>query len=211
MKKQIKNLYLDIFFNINWIEQFDRENISSEMIQKNYIYNPNILKRQMPIAEIANGIAHKYILETIKEKNETALILEDDTVFKEGLINNLYYILKNISDDWEIICLGGPTYDENFPDKTLSGSTRTHFCSNEIILHKPNTPAPHTMSCILINKKGVDKLLDSKYMNPLSCPIDHAVWLSGIDKNVIMYWSQPWISFEGSKSDNFEPSLNKNF
>ena len=67
------------------------------------------------------------------------------------------------------------------------------------------------MSCILTNKKAVNKILNTRFFKKISAPIDHAILLANIEENIKMYWCQPWLSFEGSKKDLFTPSLSMNF
>uniref|UniRef100_A0A6C0CZQ6 Glycosyl transferase family 25 domain-containing protein n=1 Tax=viral metagenome TaxID=1070528 RepID=A0A6C0CZQ6_9ZZZZ len=209
MKSQLK--IFKNFISVKWVDNFDREVITNDMVNQNYIYDPRIVYRRLTIGEIANGFAHTSILQDIRLNKDISLILEDDTVFKKDFIHHLAYVLKNLKDDWEMVCLGGITYQENYPAKTLENSLKLDFNSSEIVLHEPETPAVHTMSAILTNKKGVSKVLESTYMKKIYAPIDHSIWLAGMETNLKMYWCQPWISYEGSKNDKFLPSLDKNF
>lgn len=92
-----------------------------ETIQNSCSYNPLVLKRHLTIGEIANGLAHTYVLEQIKD---TCLVFEDDTIFKENFIHHLYHIFKVLPENWEIVCLGGPTEIQKFPFKTLDSSKK---------------------------------------------------------------------------------------
>ena len=199
------------FININWVDNYDREVISQDIINENYLFDSTILFRYMSLPEFANFLAHKSVLEKIKVNDNIALILEDDTIFKKDFIQHLYHTLKNLEDDWEMVCLGGITYQDVFPGKTLENSLKPEFDSEEIILHEPENPGVHTMSCILTNKKAVNKILNTRFFKKISAPIDHAILLANIEENIKMYWCQPWLSFEGSKKDLFTPSLSMNF
>ena len=210
MEKQLKNMLFYNFFNVHWIDKFDREVITQEMIDNNYKYDPEVLGRPITLPEIANGIAHIHIIENIKK---VGLVLEDDTIFKPDFVHHLYHILKNLPPDWEIICLGGPTEEGVYPNNTIPGSIRNEFKSNEIVFAKPSSRAIQTMSCFLINEKGRDKFLTSKYFKPyFSGPIDHIAWLASMEKEIELYWTQPWISYEGSKiKDKFETTMERGF
>lgn len=211
MKKELSRNFLDKFYNIKWIEQFDREDISIECIQDNCVLNPKILNRRMTLGEIANGIGHKYIYEQILKNDEIALVLEDDTIFKVDFIHHLYYILQNLPSDWEQICLGGPTTECKIPAKTREGSIKQEFNSHEILFHKPETPAPCTLSCMLHNKKGIQKILSSEYIQKLTAPSDHNLWACNIDKRISLYWVHPWVTYEASKTDMFETSMGRGY
>lgn len=205
---ELKKHFLDKFFKVNWVENFDREDLTPETIQNSCSYNPNVLKRYLTVGEIANGLAHTYVLEQIKN---TSLVFEDDTIFKENFIHHLYHIFKVLPEDWEVVCLGGPTKIQNFPFKTLDSSIRQNFYSEEIILYSPPLKAPCTLSCMLYSSRGVKKILQSSYLKPLCAPSDHTVWYCCMEQKVYMLWSQPWISYEGSKTDMFSTSLERGY
>ena len=211
LQTQLKNMLFDKFFNINWIENFDREDITQEMINMDYKYNPVILSRQMTLPEIANGLAHVYIIEQIKNNDDIAIILEDDTIFKEDFVYHLHKVLSELPEDWDIICLGGPTNEESCPSKCVYGATRLKFDIEEIHFIKPTIPAVCTMSCLLINKRGTEKILESSFVKPLSTPIDDAILKIGYEKDLKIYWCQPFITFEGSKSELYNTTLDRGF
>jgi hypothetical protein len=211
MKKELRRNLLDIFFNIKWVENFDREKISISDIQNSCVLDPNILNRRMTLGEIANAMGHKYIYEQIFKNDDIALVLEDDTIFKPNFIDHLYLLLNYLPCGWEQICLGGPTVENKIPAKTLKGSIRMDFKSEEVVFYRPETPAPCTLSCMLHNKKSVTKILKSQYIKKLTAPSDHNLWAVNIDQRVNIYWAQPWITYEGSKTDMFDTSLDRGF
>jgi hypothetical protein len=85
------------------------------------------------------------------------------------------------------------------------------FESNEIFLYRPNTPAPCTLSCMLHTKKSAEKILRSTYIKQLLAPSDHNLWVVNIDQRVNIYWVYPWITYEASKTDMFETSLDRGY
>ena len=211
MKNQLTSVLLN---NITWIESFDRENLNSKQLNECYKYDSSIVPRPLTIGEKANHIAHNFILEKIRDNDELSIVFEDDTIFKDDFIHHLYYVLHNLPNDFDLICLGGPTEKNVFPCHSLDKCTKIHFMSDEIDLFRPATPAPCTMSSMLVTNKGAEKLLSSQKMYPFSSPIDHSVWLASMEKDIKMYWVQPWITFESSKSDyyqNITTSLDKGF
>lgn len=210
MEKQLRNMLFYNFFNIHWVDQFDREVITQDTVNNNYKYDPEVLGRPITLPEIANGIAHIHIIESVYK---IGLVLEDDTIFKPDFVHHLYKILKNLPPEWEIICLGGPTEEGVYPNNTIPGSIKMDFESEEIVFAKPTSRAIQTMSCFLINEKGKDKLLSSKYFKPyFSGPIDLIAWLAAMEKEIELYWVQPWISYEGSKvKDKFKTTMERGF
>lgn len=211
-KNQLTYKLLSKYIPIKWIQNFDRENITDDLIQHSYRYNPTVLDRHLTRPEIANGIAHKFILNEIKNNDEMAIVFEDDSLFKKDFIHHLYTVLQKLPVDWEVVCLGGPTVFIEFPAVTLPNSIKMEFHSDEIILFKPTTPAPCTVSSMLYRKSAVCKILDSSFINPFfSSPSDHTLWLCNIQKKINMLWSQPFITYEGSKTDLFDTSLERGF
>jgi hypothetical protein len=206
LEKQLKLLLLPLFMRVEWIDNFDREDLTPEMIKNNYKYDPDIMVREMTSAEIANGIAHLHIMNNVEG---ITLIVEDDTIFKKDFVSHLYHVLHNLPENWEILCLGGPCCDIEMPAKSLPGACRNEFKSDEIVIHKPSSPGPATFSCLLINPSGTQKLMKGGIC-PLSSPIDDMTWVIGQRTDLQMYWCQPWITSEGSKSDIFKTTMGRN-
>lgn len=209
---ELQRNFLDKFLKINWVENFDRENITDQKIRESCVLNLNILNRFMTLPEIANGLAHIDTIEKIRDGNdEISIVLEDDTVFKQDFIHHLYYILNNLPENFESICLGGPTSLVTVPCETLECSIKTHFNSNEIVFYEPETPAPMTLSAMMYTKKAALKISSSKYFKPFCSPSDHNMWVCNIDQNISIYYSQPFITYEASKTDLFETSMERGF
>ena len=212
MINELQRNFLDKFFQINWVDNFDRENIKDEKIKESCILNPDIINRFMTLPEIANGLAHIDTIEKIRDgDDEISIVLEDDTIFKQDFVLHLYYILQNLPSDFDSICLGGPSYLVNIPCETMECSIKTHFNSNEIVFYRPHTPAPMTLSAMMYTKKGALKISSSKYFKPFSSPSDHNMWICNMDKNVSLYYAQPFITYEASKTDLFETSMDRGF
>ena len=209
--KELKRNLLDRFLNIRWVDNFDREYITVDEIKKNCIMNPMILNRFMTLGEIANAMGHRYILREIAKNNEIALVLEDDTMFKKDFVQHLFYVLIHLPKNWEMICLGGPTEVQTKPLTTLPISTKMDFENKEMVFYKPASPAPCTLSCMLMNYVGVNKVLTSTYIEPLCAPSDHTMWACCIERKVDMIWVQPWITYEASKTDKFQTSLDRGY
>ncbi len=213
MNAQLYNTLLSNFYNIKWVEDFDREKLSLEFIQNNVALNMTVFPRRMTLPEIANGLGYRETFKKIVKEDKVCLFLEDDTIFKPNFVDHLYYVLKNLPEDYDMVCLGGPTNDDKIPEPSLEGATKEIFKSEDIVIHTPKIPCTRTVSCMLYKKEGLEKVLSSKFIHPLICPIDHCLILCNIEKSVKVYWSQPWLSFEGSKSEkyDFPTSLERGF
>ena len=204
MMKQLSRLCLDLFFKnkIQWITAFDREDIE---IHDADLYSP-LIQRNISRGEVANMKAHEYVL---RKCRGVSLVIEDDCIFKDNFVDNLHQVLVLLErSEWDMCCLGGPTELNTYPARALDKSVKDNFFLNEIEIFTPTTPAPCTVSSMLYNEKGVSKILSSKYISGFpQCPSDHAIWLANMENNVTMKWAQPFITYEGSKTDMFKTSF----
>jgi hypothetical protein len=48
-------------------------------------------------------------------------------------------------------------------------------------------------------------------MQKFLAPSDHNLWVVNIDQQVNIYWVQPWITYEASKTDMFDTSLERGY
>jgi len=204
---------LDKFFEIIWVDNYDREHITQSQIHEFYKFDSNILQRSLTSAEIANGIAHNMTFENIMidEKKEFTLVFEDDTEFKEDFIEHLFFVLSNLPNDADMICLGGPTSFSSYPCETHPSCTLSKFKSEDIIFFLPSTPAPMTLSSMLYRNKNLRKIKQSKLYKPFSSPSDHNLWICNIEVNSKLYYCQPFITYEASKSGTFDSSMERGF
>lgn len=194
MLKQITELGLDKIFNIIWVDNYDRENITDDIKDKYYKYDPNILNRYLTSGEIANCIAHLNVLQSICYTNNTSLIIEDDIVFTNSFINSLKY-LSYFKSDWNILNIGGCYYPNNTNNELIH--------NNDI--HELYTPPIHTttVSCYIIKPEIAKEIINHKLCKPFSLPIDDHLYRILINNDKLsIYWVKPWLAVEGSKIDN---------
>lgn len=205
MKTQLSEFGLDKF-NIIWIDQFDRELITNNMIENNYRYIPHIQQRKLVISEIANGIAHNYIIEQIASGDKIGMIFEDDIVLKQGFLSHVQKCLEIAPANWEILTLGGDYND---------GTGKYDHCGVTVDELKIKIEIPDkictTVSCYLLTPKGARKIIAHKLFKPFCNPIDETLChiLPDIEANV--YWVQPWLAYEGSKSELFQSCMARGF
>lgn len=211
MISELNKNFLTFFFQIKWVEQFDREIITQEIINSEFVYDANVLSRVLTIGEMANGLAHRYIYNQILENDELAIVFEDDTMFKDDFVHHLYHVLNHLPEDFDSICLGGLTEVAVYPEKLSENSILSKFCSEDIIFHKSIARAPFTLSSMLYSKKSVEKILNSKHIKKMSAPSDHLQWYCNNDQNVVVYLIQPWLTYESSKNGTFKTSLERGF
>jgi GR25 family glycosyltransferase involved in LPS biosynthesis len=195
MLKQIHELGLDKIFNIIWVENYDRENITNDIKDKYYKYDPIIYHRYLTSGEIANGIAHLNVIQSICYTNNTSLIIEDDIVFTNYFIKSLKY-LSYLQSDWNILNIGGCYYNNNTNNELIHNND-----IHEIYIPHINST---TVSCYIIKPEMAKEIMNLKSCKPFNLPIDEHLYRILLNNNKLrVYWVKPWLAVEGSKLDNF--------
>lgn len=214
MDKQLRNHLFDIFFKdrIKWVDTFDREFLDYSRYKSFY---SKWIKRDITTGEIANMMAHKHVFNDICSSSSTLpyYVIEDDCIFKDNFIDNLYHTLHLLQKEkWDMVCVGGPITLNTVPARALLKSTKIRFHSKEIEIFTPSSPAPVTVSSMLYKKSGLKKVLSSPFINfPYPFPSDHALWEANKFHNVVMKWVQPFLTYEGSKVELFPTSFERGF
>lgn len=192
MLQLFKKERLDTQYNIIWIDQFDREILTKEMIQQNYVYNPYILGRYITMGEIANGIGHNYILQNLKG---TCMVIEDDMVLCEHFLDKLYECMNKLEKtDWEIFGIGG--YKDNF--KIEIDNFVYNIDKEEMKLYVPQKSTVQTGNFI-IKEELAKRITEHKMFSPFSAPIDYTLCYILPGVNAKVYRCDPLLSYEGSK------------
>lgn len=202
MNKQLYNEMIYENYEVNWIDNFDREDLTKEDIQTNYRYRSELLPRGVTLGEIANGMCHNYIIESIAAReDDVCLILEDDAVLKPNFLRNLNSLLRKVPSDWEILTLGGPYHDEylRINNDHTSPIVEVKPYQHDIVCT--------TVVCYLMKNKLARRIVNHSLFKPFSFPIDETLkWiLPSIDAKI--YWSQPWLAYEGTKTGLFVSSF----
>ena len=192
---------------VQWIDFFDREAITQEMVDKAYVYDRGLQVRVCTLAEIANALAHQYCIDEIANDPliESGMIIEDDIMFKENFVTNLKNSLNSIPEDWDILAVGG-CY-RGGPDDC----EKTEFePAKDFILYIPTRPCLPTGNYI-VTKKAAKKIVKHKLYRPFSMPIDANLCAIATALNLRVYWCKPWLSFEGSKNGTYESVAGRGF
>ena len=167
IKDRISKIELDKYYEIEIFNAIDGIEINKEyLIQNNYKisldWNDNLHRRPMKWGEIGCAISHYQVWNKIIEQNlESAIILEDDVIFKSDFINNLKEILDSLENNKELgkcemVYLGRKVF--NKVEESVSEK-----------LVKPNF-SYWTLGYIL-KKGGATKLIESGYNKNL-IPVD---------------------------------------
>lgn len=202
MMEQIDIHKLNDIAPILWVDFFDRENLKQKQIEEYVLYRPHVVDNVLIPAQISNALGHYYAIEKIAndEKINIGMIVEDDIIFKNDYVKKLRNQLEIIPDDWDIFIIGG--YWEDGPDSSWVSEkmeTDKHFIYKPVIC---NTPTGNYM----LNKKSAKRIISHPLYKPFSFPIDGTLFEIAKDFKLNVYWSRPFLSFEGSKKGYYETS-----
>lgn len=187
MEEQIQKFKLNEIFDIKWLTDFDREQITPQQY-KEYI-GDNMKNINTGIK--ANGIAHIYALKDISKNHEFGLIIEDDLVLKPDFKCKFIEMISSLPSPWDMIYLseGCNLHPKNISkDKTLYESL-TSRCAN----------------CYLVSKNATKKILSTCI--PIQDAIDWQYNHEQKKHNLKYYWLEPTLAYEGSDYGLFNSSL----
>ena len=196
MENKIKELGLDKLCDITWLNQFDRETLTKSTILENYRYDNRKMYRICTMAEIAVTICHNYAISQIAEKHDCAMIIEDDMIFKENFLENLKYILT-LKNDWEILSIGG-----HYSDKDGEYEDYKDVFENVTLINPKVQTTP--TGCYILKKTACEKIMKHPRFKPFCSPIDETMFY--VLSDVKVYWSFPFLCYEGSKGGVFNSS-----
>lgn len=190
--------------DVEWITNFDREDIKLELLKSSIRYNPKIMSRHITIGEIANGLAHNHVIKTIAELHDVCLVLEDDIVLKPNFLQNLEHCLTLVPSDWEILTLGGH-FQGSLAEPVIINDTNDINISELRVIRYPKICT--TVCCYLVKKSVASRIIKHCLFYPFSAPIDETLCHILPDIDAKIYWVQPWLAYEGTKSGMYPTSF----
>lgn len=151
--------------------------------------------RPLTDTEISLAIKHTIAMKSIAEgKEEYALILEDDCLFRENFDSLFSEYLGKTPADWDIIHVGDGY-----------GMKPENYYEAKEIAYRMKHPASRCAEAILVKKEAAVKI--SKTMKPFYLAADwelgYQYWLH----NLNVYWWEPSLITQGSHSGAFKSSL----
>jgi GR25 family glycosyltransferase involved in LPS biosynthesis len=168
--------------NYEFIDKYDREIVSNEIITK-YCDLINSKFLNIPICCIT--IAHIEIYKKIIENNyKVCLIFEDDIILTDNFIAKLNKYLKCLPSDLDL--------------GFLVDGCNMHAPNIDISKIWYDIPYTRTTSAYLITKSACEKILTT--IIPFDRAIDHQLNIEIKTHNLQVYWCEPTICTEGSKS-----------
>lgn len=190
------------------ITEFDQENLTEEIINKNYILDLQRYQQAVDLGyagnkelrscDISLNLKHfKTMQKFAKTNEEVALFLEDDIIPNPDYAEQIKFILSNIPSDYDMIFIGSGCGDV-FRKQRLKNSKKINDNCHEI-------QSTNCTEAYLISRNAAIKLYENSL--PFSLPIDWELGYRIIQLNLKVYWWFPHIFEQGSLTGKFKSSL----
>jgi GR25 family glycosyltransferase involved in LPS biosynthesis len=203
----IEKQFKDISKNLIFIEDFDAEEITDEILSEWYQpseeqwYQRNTLwsRRGLPttpfriinMAEVSCTIKHIKAMELIAE-NGDGFIIEDDVLLKDNFLENFNKAIDELPEDWDVIMVGAGC---NLHVPSVAGK----------IFYKVNDPATRCLDSYLVSQKAAQKLL--KTIKPFQTISDWELAWQIYFNNLTTYWLEPSLCVQGSETGVYKTTL----
>jgi GR25 family glycosyltransferase involved in LPS biosynthesis len=207
-KQNILTQFDPIVENIHFIEEYDQESLTDELISEWYQpsteqwYERNNLwgKAGLPmtpfriinLAEVSCTIKHIKALEKIAE-NGTGFIIEDDVLLVNNFLEEFNKSIDNLPNDWDIIMVGAGC---NMHVKDIQ---------KDIRFYRVPDPATRCLDSYLVTQSAAKKILST--IKPFQTISDwEFAWQFHIN-NLVTYWMEPSLCVQGSEIGLYKSTL----
>lgn len=144
-------------------------------------------------AEISLAFKHIRVLQDIvRNKVQTALVIEDDVVFDDDFVNKFNLNLMSTPKDWDMIFIGSGC-DLRVPQYRIQEGTTAYLKAH---------PASKCTDSYLITYDSAERLC--KTIIPFTMPIDFELNYQMKEHNMNVYWWDPPLIKQGSQCGLFE-------
>lgn len=192
--------------NVEWVENWDKEDISESVIAKYVDLNQESIRQRFKFegykcippkySEISLTMKHVECWRRfLQEKDDTCLILEDDVILVDNFIEKLDDRMKFVPSDYDAIFIGQGT-DYRIPESEIVDGKYFYLKQH---------PAAKCTDSYIINRRSAEKLLNSVF--PI-CGTPDREFCYLFDKlNMNIYWMEPPMVDQGSQNGLFKSSI----
>lgn len=190
-----------------FIENFDREELSYQMVYDNFKMNLWEYQRRSPTgyspylypmkpADVSNCLKHKEAFRRFLNEStkDYMFLMEDDVIVCENFIAVLNSYLKELPSDWSAAFIGQGA-GKRIPQEQLKEG---------INWYRKDHPADRCADSVLFSRKSVEMIYANMVSKGIAFPPDHELsfWFRVCDMKV--YWLEPPIVAQGSQTGYFE-------
>lgn len=203
------------FTDVEWVTEND---IQTYNIDKVYDSSPNALakrnetafvhfgtKKQRPLkkAEIEITLQHfEAYRRIVDQKLPMAVVFEDDVLFKKTFTDRFHRYIEELPDDWDILYFGRGCGGHYAP---MSISERFNNLFGKKHVFKNKECRSRFSDSYVITAQAAEMILAQCF--PFHMPIDWELNYLQSSMGMNIYWSEPTITYQGSKSGAYSSSL----
>jgi hypothetical protein len=191
----------------NWIEKFDREELSYiEVYDQFKMSIPEYQKRNhngysyllypMKPADVSNCMKHKEAMRRFLEEStkEYMFLMEDDVILCPNFIDTLNNYLKDLPSDWDAAFIGQGA------NKRID---KSQMIPN-VNWYLKEYPSDRCADSVLFKRDTIKKIHYGMVTHGISYPPDHELTFWFRTFNMRVYWLEPPIVAQGSQTGHFE-------
>jgi GR25 family glycosyltransferase involved in LPS biosynthesis len=205
-KNKIVEQFGGIVDNLHFINEFDQEELSDDILKEYYLPDPmkwvNKVSplwdvrihrpRYLNIAEISCTIKHIIALEQVA-KNGDGFIIEDDLLIKDNFLEEFNETMSNLPADWDVIMIGAGC--QMHTKELIPG----------VKLYKREHPATRCLDSYLISQKTARKIIET--VKPFQLISDWEFAFQFFLHNLNVYWLEPSPCYQGSEVGYYKSTL----
>ncbi len=206
-KDYIRRLLENFCINHEFIERYDRENISEETL-KMYDSSESVWNQKMgslwkkesyrilKMSEISCTLKHIEAIKKTAESNQISLIFEDDI----QMVDRFTYDFARF---YEELCLHN--WDAAFIGGGAGLRIKQKFIKNNQFCYKVGHPASRCADSYLMTPDAAKKILTS--ILPFSLPYDFELAYQFWKHSMNVFWAEPIMIGQGSETGAYKSSI----
>lgn len=213
-KNSIEKLLSDTDIPYEFIEQFDKEDISKNDLDQYYLNNTEIYSKKVKLwgksgkenyklnkAELSCSIKHLIALNKIQNENyKYNLIIEDDVIPKNANFADDIKNIINKKSNWDVLFIG-EGMGESFRNNKIGYKRKFPLYKTFKIQH----PATNCLDSYIIKKDSIDKILNN--LIPINMIIDWELAYQFYKMDLNIHWTKKVIFYQGSKNNIYSSTL----
>jgi len=213
-KNSIEEILSEKDIPYEFIEEFDKEDISKADLNQFYVNNNEIYNEKVKLwaesgkenyklnnAELSCSIKHLIALNKIKNENfKYFLIIEDDVIPKNETFADDIKNLINKKTSWDALFIG-EGMGEGFRNNKIGYKRYFPFYSTFKIQH----PATNCLDSYIVKKNSIDKILNN--LTPINMIIDWELAYQFYKMDLNIHWTKKSIFYQGSKNNIYNSTL----
>lgn len=205
-KKFMLNQFKKENMESTWIEDFDREELTYDMVIKNFDMTAkefhrrsykryNFLMYPLTPSEISLCLKQKEAMRLFLEnsKKDYMFIMEDDVILIPSFVEELNKYLKTIPEDWDVAYIGHSGGARVDPKDLIDGQ---HW-------YKRDFPQGKGTDSMLFKRTTIESIYKHMCRWKISFPIDHELTYILDSLMFSVYWLDPPIVAQGSQTGYF--------